>query len=150
MPCLSWRGKDVFKPSLIKTEWAFILGFGVFHLLVPFFLPPNFIAAIVPIYSLFWGLRLADLVIPGCIVLAALSILFIYTRNRFLMGALMFMYLGGAFFHALYLIGYLPPLLVVPNTSFLAFGLFIDTITAIVIYDYYRRSHVGSGFTRIR
>lgn len=131
----------MFKPSLMKAEWAFILGFGVFHFLVPFFLPPNFVAAVVPVYSLFWGLQLSDFVIPGSIVLATLSILFIYTKNRFLMGALMVMYLGGAFFHGLYLVGYLPPLIIVPDSSFLAFGLLIDTFTAIVIYDYYRRAH---------
>jgi hypothetical protein len=131
----------MLKPSLMTAEWAFILGFGVFHLLVPFFATPNFLTAVIPIYSLFWGLSLADLVIPGCIVLAALSIVFVYTKNVFAMAALMFMYLCGAFFHFLYFISFLPPLLVVPNTSILAFGIFIDTFTAVVIYDYYRRSH---------
>jgi len=136
----------MFKPSLMKAEWIFILGFGVFHFLVPFFLPPNFIAAVVPVYSLFWGLQLADLVTPGSIVLATLSILFVYTRNRFLMAALMVMYLGGAFFHGLYLIGFLPPLVLVPDTSFLAIGLLIDTFAAIAIYDYYRRARAYSSF----
>ena len=136
----------MLKPSLMRAEWAFILGFGVFHLLVPFFVPPNFLTAVVPIYSLFWGLSIADLVIPGCIVLAALSIVFVYTMNLFSMAALMIMYLGGAFFHTLYFIGFLPPLLVVPNTSILAFGIFIDTFTAVAIYDYYRRSHLDSDF----
>jgi hypothetical protein len=136
----------MFKPSLMTAEWTFILGFGVFHLLVPLFLPPNFLVALIPVYSLFWGLRLADFVIPGCIVLAALSILFVYTKNRFVMGGLMVMYLGGAFFHGLYLVGYLPPLIIVPETSFLAFGILIDTLTAIVIFDYHRRNRVRSGF----
>ena len=131
----------MFKPSLIVAERVFILGFGLFHLLVTFFVPPNFLTAVVPIYSLFWGLSLADLVIPGCIVLASLSIIFIYTKNPWPMAALMFMYLGGAFFHTLYFIGFLPPLLIVPYKSFLAFGIFIDTFTAAVIYDCYRRSH---------
>ena len=134
----------MLKLNLRTAEWGFILGFGVFHLLVPFVIPPNFLTAIIPIYSLFWGLRLADLVIPGCIVLAALSIGFVYTKNVFSMAALMFMYLGGAFFHTLYFIGFLPPLLVVPDTSILAFGIFIDTFTAVAIYDYYRRSHLDS------
>jgi hypothetical protein len=124
---------------LNEIERVFILGFGVFHFLVPVFIPPNFLTAIVPIYSLFWGLRLADLVIPGCIVLASLSIVFIYTKNFWPMAILIFLYLGGAFFHSLYLLGFLPPLLVVPDQSYLAFGIFIDTVTSAVIYDYFRR-----------
>lgn len=131
----------MLKPSLRVAEGSFILSFGVFHLSVPLFVPPNFLTAIVPIYSLFWGLQLADFVVPGCIVVASLSIVFIYTKNRYSMAALMFMYLGGAVFHALYLIGFLPPLLIVPHKSYLAFGIFIDTFTAAVIYDYYHRSH---------
>jgi len=141
-------GREVFKLSLMKAEWIFILGFGLLHLIVPFFLPPNFAVALVPIYSLFWGLRFAEFVIPGCIVLAALSVLFVYTKNQVSMGALMLMYLGGAFFHALFLVGYLPPLLVIPDASLLAFGLVIDICAAVAVFDYYRRSRLDSAFIK--
>lgn len=129
------------KPSLITAEYGFILGFGLFHFLVPLVLPPNFITAVNPVYSLFFGLQLAALVTPGCIILATLSILFVYTKNRYIMGPLIFMYLGGTFFHILYFAGIIPPLLEVPDKSFLAVGIAIDTFTAILIYDFYRRFH---------
>jgi hypothetical protein len=129
------------KSNPIVGEGGFILGFGVFHLFVPLLAPPNFLTAIVPVYSLFGILQLVDLVIPGCIVLALLSIAFIYTENRYVMAALIFMYLGGTVSHALYFAGVLPPLLTLPGPSYLAFGIFIDTFTSVVIYDYYRRIH---------
>lgn len=131
---------NLLKPTMTLGEGIFILSFGLFHLFLPFVSPPNFLAAVIPVYSLFWGLNLADLVIPGCIVVASLSVAFIYTKHRVPMAALMFMYLSGAFFHALFLVGFLPPLLIVSQSSYLAFGIFIDVFTVALSYDYYRRS----------
>jgi hypothetical protein len=131
---------NLLRPTITVGEGIFILGFGLFHLFLPFVAPPNFLATVIPVYSLFWGLNLADLVIPGCIVVASLSVAFIYTKHRVPMAALMFMYLSGAFFHALFLVGFLPPLLIVSQSSYLAFGIFIDIFIVALSYDYYRRS----------
>lgn len=141
------KNERMFKLDLMTAEWAFILIFGLFHLLVPFIAPPNFLAAIIPIYILFFELHIVDFVIPGSIALAVLSVIFVYTKNRYVMAALIFEYLGGAFFHALYLIGILPgPILLIPYNLFLAsaFGLFIDVFTTVVIYDFYRRNYSKS------
>jgi hypothetical protein len=132
---------DLIKPIVTLGEGIFILSFGLLHLFLPFFAPPNFLAAVIPVYSLFWGLNLADLVIPGCIAVASLSVAFTYTKHRVPMAILMFMYSCGAFFHALFLIGFLPPLLKVDQSSFLAFGILIDIFTVALCYDYYRRTH---------
>jgi hypothetical protein len=130
--------KEMVKPNFKMAEGMFILGFGIFHLFVPFLFPPNLLTAFIPIYSLLWGLNLADFVIPGCIAVASLSVAFKYTRNRFLMATLMFMYLCGAVFHMLYVFGFIPSLLKVTNNSTLISGIFIDVFTTAIIYDYHR------------
>ena len=130
----------MFKPTIVSCERLFILTFGLFHLFLPFAAPPNFLATVIPVYGLFWGLNLVDLVIPGAIIVALLSVVFIYTKHFIPMAILMFMYSCGAFFHALFLVGLLPPLLIVSQSSFLAFGLIIDIFTVIISYDYYRRT----------
>ena len=129
----------MFKPNIAFSERIFILTFGLFHFLLPFVAPPNFLATVIPVYGLFWGLNFVDLVVPGAVAVALLSIAFIYTKHLIPMVILMFMYSCGAFFHALFLLGFLPPLLVVGQGSFLFFGLIIDIFTVVISYDYYRR-----------
>ena len=130
----------MFKPSVKFLEGSFILSFGLFHLLLPFVAPPNVLASMIPVYGLFFGLNLVDLVIPGCVAVALLSVVFVYAKHRFPMLILMFLYSCGAFFHALFLVGFFPPLLIVDQSSALAFGIVIDVFTIVLSYDYYRRS----------
>ena len=120
--------------SFKDLEGLFILGFGVFHFLVPFIAPVNKASNII-----FLGIQMADLVVPGSIILALLSIVFYYFKDMYSMATLAFMYLCGTVFHALFLIGLTPSIIVVPHGSALVFGAFIDTFTPIIILDYSRR-----------
>ncbi len=124
-------------PSL---EALFILGFGVFHFVIPFILSPNFTNT-----TLFGVLRIADFVLPGCFALAILSIVFYTTKNRYPAAVLAFLYGGGITFHVLYLSGVFPPVIIVPDKLFLVVGIVIDAFAILTVYDYYRRLHLLAG-----
>jgi len=123
----------VADPNLRNIKGLFILGFGVCHFLFPFMFQPNQAFDII-----FLGIQLANLVIPGSIILAFLSIVFYYFKDRYSMTVLAFMYLCGAFFHILFILGIIPSIIIVPQGSALAFGAFIDIFAAIIILDYFR------------
>ena len=114
-------------------EASFILGFGVFHFAIPFLFPPN-----VNEINLF-GLQISDFILPGCFILAALSIIFCLTKNRYPAAVLTLLFGGGITFHALYLSGLLPSVLVVSTPLILVGGIILDGLSIIAIYDYYRR-----------
>lgn len=113
----------------------FILGFGIFHFVLPFILQPNFTA----INTLFSTLHIAYLVIPGCLILGISSIIFYLTKNRYSAIVLIFLYCGGIVLHSLYLSGVFPSVIVVPDGFILAIGIMVDALTISLIYDYYRR-----------
>ena len=123
-------------PSL---EALFILGFGVFHFVIPFILPPNFTNT-----TLFGVLRIADLVLPGTFTVAISSIIFYLTRNRYPAALLAFLYGGGIAFHLLYLSGVFPSIIIVPDKLILVAGIVVDALSITAIYDYYRRVHLLS------
>jgi hypothetical protein len=119
----------------VKTaEVLFILGFGVFHFALPFIFSPNFNMA-----NLFGFLRITDFVLPGSFALAILSIVFCVTNSRYPAALLAFLYGGGIVFHALFLSGQFPPMVVVPTSLVLVAGIVIDALSIIAIYDYYHR-----------
>ncbi len=121
--------------SIATVEAVFILVFGVIHFAIPFVLPPNFIAE-----TTVWGsLRIADFVLPGCFAVAISAILYFGTRNSIPGAVLAFLYGGGIAFHALYLAGIFPSVLVVPSPVISIGGIIIDAISIIAIFDYYRR-----------
>jgi hypothetical protein len=115
-------------------EVLFILGFGIFHFAIPFILLPNFNANL-------FGLQIADFVLPGCFTLAILSIIFYITKNRYPAALLAFLFSGGIAFHALYLSGLFPPVIIVPTKLLLVAGIVIDALSILAIYDYYRQLH---------
>ena len=125
--------------SVWLLEAAFILAFGVFHFAIPFIFPAKANVTI----NLFVNLHIADFVLPGCFLLATVSIVFVFTKNRYPAAILVFLYGGGIVFHALFLSGILPPVIVVPNSSaVLAGGIVIDALSIAAVYDFHRRSHL--------
>lgn len=118
------------------AEAAFIAGFGVFHFAVPFLLPPNFGGD-----TFLIGLRIADFVLPGCFLVAILSLVYYFTANRYFAVAVAFLYCGGITFHLLYLAGLFPSVIVFPTKLLPAAGIIIDALSVAAIYDYYRRKH---------
>jgi hypothetical protein len=118
-------------------EAVFIIGFGVFHFAIPFILPPNFVAN-----GTLAGLRIADFVLPGCFALAISSLAFYLTKRWYAGALLAFFYGGGVVFHALYLAGLFPAVIIVPDKLILALGIVVDSLSIIAIYDFYRRLHV--------
>ena len=120
--------------NLRNIKGLFILGFGVCHFLFPFMFQPNQAFDII-----FLGIQIANLVIPGSIILAFLSIVFYYFKDMYSMTVLAFMYLCGAVGHILFLLGIIPPLLIIPLDSALFLGAVLDIGTPIIILDYGRR-----------
>jgi hypothetical protein len=118
-------------------EAVFIIGFGVFHFAIPFILPPNFVAN-----GTLAGLRIADFVLPGCFALAISSLAFYLTKRWYAGAFLAFLYGGGVVFHALYLAGLFPAVIIVPDKLILVLGIVVDSLSIIAIYDFYRRLHV--------
>jgi len=119
---------------LASLEAIFIVVFGVFHFAIPFVLPPNFSET-----TLFAALPIAYFVLPGCFTLAILSLVFFATKNRYPAAVLSFLYGGGITFHALYLSGAFPAVIIVPDKLFLVAGIVIDTLAILAVSDYYRR-----------
>lgn len=126
-------------------EKAFILSFGILHVVVPLFALPNLMAAPIHIFSL--SLEFGGLVIPGCVALSLLSIIFIYSKKIYFGAVLVFMYLSGAVFHILYFLGSFPPLITIPEgsllfflnippNSVLAMGIFLDILVSAVLFHY--------------
>ena len=136
--------KKVREASALKTlkvtllEALFILGFGAFHFVIPFILPPNFVAN-----GTLVGLRISDFVLPGCFALAIASIAFYLTKRWYAGAFLAFLYGGGVFFHALYLAGLFPSVIIVPDKLVLVLGIVVDSLSIITIYDYYHRLQVS-------
>ena len=120
--------------KVATLEALFVLGFGIFHFALPFVLPPNFNST-----SLFGFIPLGYFVIPGCFTLAAMSIVFFFKRNQYLAVLLALLYSGGITFHALYISGLFPPVLVVPTRLTLVGGIVIDSWAIFAIYDCSRR-----------
>jgi hypothetical protein len=112
-------------------EALFILGFGIFHFAIPFVLPPNFNST-----NLFGFLPIGDFVLPGCFTLAIVSIILYLTRNWYPAALLAFLYGGGIAFHALYLSGLFPPVIVVPSKLTLVAGIIFDSLSIVAIYDF--------------
>jgi hypothetical protein len=121
------------KMKISSVEASFILGFGIFHFAIPFILPPNFNAT-----DLF-GLQIADFVLPGCFALAISAIAFYLTKSRYPAVLLAFFYCGGIIFHALYLSGLFPPVIIVPSNMLLVVGIVVDALSVAAICDFYRR-----------
>jgi hypothetical protein len=123
--------------NIATLEAFFILIFGIVHFAVPFILSPNFIAQ-----TTIWGsLRIADFVLPGCFAVAISAIVYFAIKNIIPGSVLAFLYAGGITFHALYLAGIFPSVLVIPNPSVPVGGIAIDAVSIVTIFDYYRRIH---------
>ena len=122
-------------PNATFLEAFFILGFGVAHFAIPFFLPPNFVAET----TVFEVVQIAGFVLPGCFAVAISAILYYVTRNIVPATVLAFLYGGGIFFHALYLFGLFPSMLLVSTPLISVGGIIIDAVSIIVIFDFYRR-----------
>lgn len=121
--------------SIATAEAAFILIFGLAHFAIPFVLPPNFIAET----TVFGSIRIADLVLPGCFVVAISAVLYFGTKNIIPGAVLAFLYAGGITFHSLYLAGLFPSVLTISSPMIPIGGIIIDTASIIAIFDYYRR-----------
>lgn len=124
--------------KVAAAEGLYVLVFGVLHFAIPFILPPNYVAAT----TVFGGIRIADFVLPGCFLLATLSLVFYATKNRYSAGLLAFFYCGGIVFHVLYLSGVFPPVIVVPSSLILVVGIVVDALAIFSIYDSQRRLHM--------
>jgi len=131
----------------LLMEGAFILSFGILHLIVPFLVPSQTASSI---QIFFFSLELRGLVTFGSIVIALLSTVFVIMKNIYSGKILIFMYLSGTAFHIFYFLGIFPPLVTVPADSPVAFfkittnmlpaiGIFMDTFVSMGIYDYYHR-----------
>ncbi|MCW4028730.1 MAG: hypothetical protein NWE92_03690 [Candidatus Bathyarchaeota archaeon] len=123
--------------KISTLEAGLIVVFGVFHFTLPLLLPPNFISDT----TIFGGLRIADFVLPGTLLVGITSLLYFFTKNRYPAAILVFLYCGGITFHILYLTGLFPAVLVVPSPWLLVGGIFIDALTIFACFDYYRRIH---------
>ncbi len=124
--------------KVAQLEGLYVLVFGVLHFAIPFLLPPNYIAQT----TVFGFIRIADFVLPGCFLLAISTLVFFVTKNRYPAGLLAFLYGGGITFHALYLSGVFPPVILVPSSLFLVVGIVVDALAIGSIYDYHRRLHI--------
>jgi hypothetical protein len=124
--------------SIARLEAFFILIFGLAHFAIPFLLPPNFVSET----TVLGVLPIADFVLPGCFIVAISAILYYVTKNRYPGAFLAFLYCGGIFFHALYLSGLFPSVLVVPSPLISIGGIIIDALSIGAIYDYYHRLHM--------
>jgi hypothetical protein len=119
------------------VEASFILVFGVFHFAIPFLLPPNATAASDSI--VFSTLHITDFVLPGTFSLAILSLVFLYTKNRYPAAGLALLYAGGIVLHTLFFVGLVPAVLIVPSSLLLALGIVLDALAIAAIYDYLQR-----------
>jgi hypothetical protein len=123
--------------KIASFEAGFILIFGIFHFGIPFLLPPN--ATVASESSVFSSLHITDFVLPGTFSLAILSLVFLYTKNRYPAAGLVFLYAGGIVLHALFFAGLVPAVLVVPSSLLLALGIVLDALAIAAIYDYLKR-----------
>ncbi len=123
--------------KIVSVEAGFLLVFGVFHFAIPFLLPPNALAA--SNSSVFSTLHITDFVLPGTFALAILSLVFLYTKNRYPAAGLAFLYGGGIVLHTLFFLGFVPAVLIVPSPLLLAFGILLDALAIVAIYDYLQR-----------
>jgi hypothetical protein len=114
-----------------RFEAFFILIFGAAHFAIPFLLPPNLES------TTLWVLPIGYFVLPGCFAVAISSILYFATKNRAAGAVLAFLYGGGIFFHALYLSGLFPSVLIVPSPAISVGGIIIDSLAIAAIYDFY-------------
>jgi hypothetical protein len=114
-----------------RLEAVFILVFGAVHFAIPFLLPPNLDS------TTLWVFPIGYLVLPGCFAVAISSILYFATKHRAAGAVLAFLYGGGIFFHALYLSGLFPSVLVVPSPAIPVGGIVIDSLAIGAIYDFY-------------
>lgn len=122
------------KKVKLKIESVFLLLFGVFHFVLPFIFSFN------PTLFLF-SFQVSSLAFLGSIALASLSVIFVFTRNRYFGFLLSVLYGFGIAFHTLYLFGLYPSVILVPNIIILYFGVLLDTIAIIMIFDYQRGKH---------
>jgi hypothetical protein len=122
-----------------NLEKWFILVFGAFHFAVPFLFPPSSNAI-----TILGFLRIADFVLPGAFLLAILSFVFYFTKNRYSAGLLAFLYGGGVVFHVLYLSGLFPSVLTIPSNIVPVLGAIVDALAILTVYDYYRRVHLAN------
>lgn len=127
--------------KIVSVEAGFLLIFGVAHFAIPFLLPPNAFAASGS--SIFSTLHITDFVLPGTFALAILSLVFLYTKNRYPAAGLAFLYFGGIVLHSLFFAGVVPAVLIVPSPLFLAFGIVLDALAIAAIYDYLQRKKLG-------
>jgi hypothetical protein len=120
---------------LVTFERYFILIFGIAHFGIPLLLPPNFGDQT----TIFGFLRIADFVIPGCLAVASLAIVYFF-RKKLAFGFLIaFLYSGGIVFHLLFLSGLFPSVIVVPSFVVSIGGILLDVLSIFAIFDYYRR-----------
>lgn len=126
-----YYGDPVVSSRIMRLDALFIVCFGVLHFAIPFVLPPNFANTSIFAYA----------VTPGAISLAILSLVYYFTKNRFFGFFLSFFYAGGVLFHALFLLGFFPAILIVPSGLVLAGGLVLDVLVIASIVDFYRRTH---------
>ncbi len=127
--------------KIVSVEAGFLLVFGVLHFAIPFLLPPNAFAANTS--SIFSTLHITDFVLPGTFALAILSLVFLYTKNRYPAAGLAFLYFGGIVLHSLFFAGVVPAVIIVPSPLFLAFGIVLDALAIAAIYDYLQRKKSG-------
>lgn len=123
--------------KIAYVEAAFIMVFGVVHFAIPFLLPPNATAANTS--NIFSTLHITDFVLPGAFALAILSLIFMYTKNRYPATLLAFLYFGGITLHSLYFLGFVPAVIIIPSPLFLVFGIVLDALAILSIYDYLQR-----------
>jgi hypothetical protein len=127
--------------KIVSVEAGFLLIFGVLHFAIPFLLPPNTAAANTS--TVFSTLHITDFVLPGTFALAILSLIFLYTKNRYPAAGLAFLYFGGIALHSLFFLGLVPAVIIVPSPLFLAFGIILDALAIVSIYDYLQRKKLG-------
>jgi hypothetical protein len=128
---IMYNGDTVLSSKIIRLDALFIVCFGVLHFGIPFVLPTNFVNTSIFAYA----------AAPGAILLAILSLVYYFTKNRYSGFFLSFLYAGGVFFHALFLAGVFPSILIVPSTWVLVVGLVLDVLVILTIVDFYLRTH---------
>jgi hypothetical protein len=128
---IGYNCNSMLSSKIIRLDALFIVVFGVIHFAIPFVLPPNLANTSIFGYA----------ASPGAIILGILSLVYYFSKNRFAGVFLSFLYAGGIFFHALFLSGVFPAILIVPNASVLVVGLVLDVLVILTIIDFYRRTH---------
>ncbi|MGD6805919.1 MAG: hypothetical protein ACQCN4_03055 [Candidatus Bathyarchaeia archaeon] len=118
-----------------RLEALFILIFGAAHFAIPFLLPPNLES------TTLWIFPIGYFVLPGCFAVAISGILYFATKRLAAGACLAFLYGGGIFFHALYLLGLFPSVLTIPSAVIPIGGIIIDALSIAAIYNFYRRVH---------